>query len=527
MAKLPETPQWEEEVYQIETSDPVLGGPNGISNRQAKQLANRTTWLKQQQESTTNNFENYLSKKVTTDQTVASIVNFNKAPVMTGATIKGTQNINATDVEANALIRFADASNAQQGALYCTTTTGQMTLRWGGVAYSALFKPDGTAWFPGALYSNNIKVATQATSLGASDLNTIKDEGSYFQNQNANATVANNYPTNTAGTLIVINSRAGAAGNLYATQQYYPYNIGTYYFQRVYMSSTSTWGDWEVFLSRSLNDARYVQAGAYGLGSISSISYSDANTTGVNQFFRMSTNTPNSPSQTSWWAGLAGGYDNYSRYQLVWAQGGTTVNLHTRVCKIASGLQTWSEWVTLLHSLNTTTDANGFLKSASAPTDSALIRSDFPVGIPQPWPTTTAPSGWLKCNGAAFDKAKYPLLAMAYPSGVLPDLRGEFIRGADDGRGVDSGRTLLSAQTDAVQKFTGKTNGLQHFIPGLSPQGIISQGETVATTTGLTEASGSTGNGVFRVNIDASLQIRTATETRPRNIAFNYIVRAA
>ncbi|KFK91689.1 hypothetical protein IV04_24710 [Serratia sp. Ag1] len=155
------------------------------------------------------------------------------------------------------------------------------------------------------------------------------------------------------------------------------------------------------------------------------------------------------------------------------------------------------------------------------------MRSDFPVGIPQPWPTNTAPAGWLKCNGAAFDKAKYPLLAVAYPSGVLPDLRGEFIRGADDGRGVDSGRTLLSAQMDAVQKFTGKTNGLQHFIPGLTPQGIISQGETVATTTGLTETTGGTGNGVFRVNIDASLQIRTATETRPRNIAFNYIVRAA
>ena len=157
----------------------------------------------------------------------------------------------------------------------------------------------------------------------------------------------------------------------------------------------------------------------------------------------------------------------------------------------------------------------------------ALDRADFPVGIPQPWPTATAPAGWLKCNGAAFDKAKYPLLAAAYPSGRLPDLRGEFIRGADDGRGVDSGRAVLSTQADAVQKFTGKTNGIQHFVPGLTPQGIISHGETVASTMGLTEATGSTGNGVFRVNIDASLQIRTATETRPRNIAFNYIVRAA
>ncbi|MGP3283879.1 phage tail protein [Serratia bockelmannii] len=50
MANLPETPQWEDGVYQIEVSDPVLGGPDGISNRQAKQLASRTSYLKQKVE---------------------------------------------------------------------------------------------------------------------------------------------------------------------------------------------------------------------------------------------------------------------------------------------------------------------------------------------------------------------------------------------------------------------------------------------------------------------------------------------
>ncbi|MCN5876099.1 hypothetical protein MLP88_19095 [Escherichia coli] len=50
MANLPETPQWEDGIYQIEVSDPVMGGPDGISNRQAKQLASRTSYLKQQVE---------------------------------------------------------------------------------------------------------------------------------------------------------------------------------------------------------------------------------------------------------------------------------------------------------------------------------------------------------------------------------------------------------------------------------------------------------------------------------------------
>ncbi|WP_249531619.1 phage tail-collar fiber domain-containing protein, partial [Escherichia coli] len=72
--------------------------------------------------------------------------------------------------------------------------------------------------------------------------------------------------------------------------------------------------------------------------------------------------------------------------------------------------------------------------------------SALPVGVPVPWPSATPPTGWVKCNGAAFSAEEYPELAKAYPTNILPDLRGEFIRGWDDGRGVDSSRTLLSWQ---------------------------------------------------------------------------------
>ncbi|WP_250191100.1 phage tail protein [Escherichia coli] len=61
--------------------------------------------------------------------------------------------------------------------------------------------------------------------------------------------------------------------------------------------------------------------------------------------------------------------------------------------------------------------------------------SALPVGVPVPWPSATPPTGWLKCNGAAFSSEKYPNLAKVYPTLKLPDLRGEFIRGWDDGRG--------------------------------------------------------------------------------------------
>ncbi len=78
--------------------------------------------------------------------------------------------------------------------------------------------------------------------------------------------------------------------------------------------------------------------------------------------------------------------------------------------------------------------------------------SALPVGVPVPWPSATPPTGWLKCNGAAFSAEEYPELAKAYPTNKLPDLRGEFIRGWDDGRGVDAGRQLLSSQGDAIRK---------------------------------------------------------------------------
>ena len=84
--------------------------------------------------------------------------------------------------------------------------------------------------------------------------------------------------------------------------------------------------------------------------------------------------------------------------------------------------------------------------------------SALPVGVPIPWPSATPPTGWLKCNGAAFTTSQYPKLAQAYPALILPDLRGEFIRGWDDSRGVDSGRSLLSAQGDAIRNITGRVD---------------------------------------------------------------------
>ncbi|HBN2018461.1 TPA: tail fiber protein [Escherichia coli] len=144
--------------------------------------------------------------------------------------------------------------------------------------------------------------------------------------------------------------------------------------------------------------------------------------------------------------------------------------------------------------------------------------SALPVGVPVPWPSATPPTGWLKCNGAAFSAEEYPELAKAYPTNKLPDLRGEFIRGWDDGRGIDTGRALLSIQSDEVRKLA-----LKYWGPASnsSPSKTFALSDSAGGglyTDGISQASG---------GIINAFQLPGGSETRPRNIAFNYIVRAA
>ncbi|MEW2713634.1 phage tail protein [Escherichia coli] len=132
--------------------------------------------------------------------------------------------------------------------------------------------------------------------------------------------------------------------------------------------------------------------------------------------------------------------------------------------------------------------------------------SALPVGVPVPYPLATPPTGWLKCNGAPFSAEEYPELAKVYPTNKLPDLRGEFIRGWDDGRGIDSGRTLLSAQDGSIEAHGHDYNGAIYTSSGPSWANTTNAGHRAYS--GFTSSYG-------------------GSETRPRNIAFNYIVRAA
>ncbi|HBM9924871.1 TPA: tail fiber protein [Escherichia coli] len=73
----------------------------------------------------------------------------------------------------------------------------------------------------------------------------------------------------------------------------------------------------------------------------------------------------------------------------------------------------------------------------------------FPPGVPLPWPSDTVPSGYALMQGQTFDKAAYPKLAIAYPSGVIPDMRGWTIKGKPA-----SGRAVLSQEQDGIKSHT-------------------------------------------------------------------------
>lgn len=135
---------------------------------------------------------------------------------------------------------------------------------------------------------------------------------------------------------------------------------------------------------------------------------------------------------------------------------------------------------------------------------------------------TSAPAGWLKANGAAISRTTYAALFSAIGTTFgagngsttfnLPDLRGEFPRGWDDTRGVDSGRAFGSAQSDALQ---GHWHGINvgATVVGNNGGGGSGTGNLRADGVGTAaKAKAIESNGVDGTP-------RTAAETRPRNIA--------
>lgn len=249
MGKLTETTQWEDDIYQLETSDPVVGGPDGVSNKPQKQLANRTQWLKQQLESTS-----------------------------------------------NALAEHAKSRNHPDASL---TAKGFVQL------------------YSGVTSNSELMAATPKA------VKTAMDNANGRQPGNKNLTA--------------LSSLVGSANKI-------PY---------------------------------FTSEDALAL----------------------------------------------------------------------------TELTAFMRTLLSKADASSALQYLGL---TETIQNLFPVGAPIPWPSDTIPAGYTIMQGQTFDRAAYPLLAKAYPSGVIPDLRGWTIKGKPA-----SGRAALSQEMDGNKSHTHTARALE------------------------------------------------------------------
>lgn len=201
----------------------------------------------------------------------------------------------------------------------------------------------------------------------------------------------------------------------------------------------------------------------------------------------------------------------------------------------------WSEWAMLYTSLNPPPDSH-------------------PVGAAIAWPSDNIPSGYALMQGQSFDKTAYPLLAIAYPSGVIPDMRGWTIKGKPV-----SGRAVLSQELDGNKSHSHSARA-QDTDLGMKTTSSFDYGTKSSDTTGGHNHSagglygGDSIGGKTRVQRDGNNQLTSwngdhahttwigphdhtvyigphghavtvdadgNAETTVRNIAFNYIVRLA
>ncbi|EDR7289457.1 tail fiber protein [Salmonella enterica subsp. enterica serovar Pomona] len=218
--------------------------------------------------------------------------------------------------------------------------------------------------------------------------------------------------------------------------------------------------------------------------------------------------------------------------------------------------------------LSSATDSDSEEEAATPKAVKAVVKQcqddiagvNIPVGVALPWPTDTPPAGWVIMQGQAFDTSRYPKLAIAYPNGVIPDMRGWMIKGKPA-----SGRAVLSPEEDGIKSHT-HTARAQDTDLGTKTTSSFDYGTKPTNTTGghthqfgsyvnsywgdsnhtsflsgngaWTQAAGDHAHTVYIGGHEHTMYIGPHghvvivdadgnAETTVKNIAFNYIVRLA
>ncbi len=216
MANLKEDNTWEQGIYQFETSDPVMGGPNGIDNLPTRQLANRTLWLKTELAAAV--------QSINTNQTSANNTYATKATTLTagsgltgGGTLGGNRVLSmGTPGKITASSTNSVGAETHSHEIDRASTTVAGVVQLANVLTSTAVSQALTAAQGKVLQDTKAdKAATLAgygitdfvvQSLSTEDLNSTTASGFYMQGISSNATTARNYPAQTAGSLEVMQS---------------------------------------------------------------------------------------------------------------------------------------------------------------------------------------------------------------------------------------------------------------------------------------------------------------------------------
>ncbi|EOM7665491.1 prophage tail fiber N-terminal domain-containing protein [Escherichia coli] len=164
-----------------------------------------------------------------------------------------------------------------------------------------------------------------------------------------------------------------------------------------------------------------------------------------------------------------------------------------------------------IRSRRDTTDAN-WSPWAQLYTSAHPPAEFYPVGAPIPWPSDTVPSGYALMQGQTFDKSAYPKLAIAYPSGVIPDMRGWTIKGKPA-----SGRAVLSQEQDGIKSHTHSASASNTDLGTKTTSSFDYGTKTVRTFNHGTKSTNTSGNHTHTVGFAVSVQSGGANYGVPRS----------
>ncbi|EKA7110219.1 tail fiber protein [Salmonella enterica] len=524
MGKLTELEQWEDDVYQIETSDPVLGGPDGISNRPQKQLANRTLWLKKQLECANNalaeheksrnhpdatltdkGFVRLYSGVTSMDETMAATPKAVKI-AMDNASARLAKERNLADLPSIPLA-LANLTLADVKKYVESTNTGVSKL--------PQFRPSSEDDLT-SLPAGYMALAQNKTPGGP-----LPDENWFYLEVAGNLDNPSNNPNRKGGVIRL--TQVSNPGISWTGVKFDDATTTTAKFKWARDFNTlnkPTPEDVGLAATKKAIDDTQTGLAAQGVMWISTADDLSNLPSGAHRFARNNTGVTVLPTENYCYVEVLAKRDvangtcikvvDYADPGNIWT--GTRsavpdeamfkwVRQYTESYKPPqqalpdsllrgnnlSDLTDAPKAVEYLGLTETVNKAAGAMQrdqnGADIPDKPLFVKTlgivdSYPVGCPIPYPGPTAPDGYLLMDGRPFSKTLYPQLAKLYVDGVLPDMRGMFIRGWDNGRGLDTPngyagrlRSLIgddSSRADMYKNEFYSLRGYRIYIDGIN-----------------------------------------------------------